>query len=296
MKLLREPLLHFVFIGAVIYALYGAFAEPVVEQTDKTIVVTTGEIDWMQSSWQKRWNRPPTAQEFDALIQQYIKETVLYREALTMGLNKHDQIIRRRLAQKLEFLAKDLVALTPPTEEELLVYFDEHLPRYQEPTLYTFTQVFFNPDKRGDATLEDAEAARLTLIAQGDAIEDPGALGDGLMLQNYYSQKDQAEIQKNLGSGFTDALVTLAPGQWHGPILSGFGVHLVYVNSIIEPPQPAFAEVRERVVADWSLDRGEELNDRFYASLREQYTIVIEEPEPNDGTSALPQPGEGSAE
>jgi len=69
-KLLREPLLHFVFIGAVIYALYGAFAEPVVEQTDKTIVVTTGEIDWMQSSWQKRWNRPPTAQEFDALIQQ----------------------------------------------------------------------------------------------------------------------------------------------------------------------------------------------------------------------------------
>ena len=99
-----------------------------------------------------------------------------------MGLNKHDQIIRRRLAQKLEFLAKDLVALTPPTEEELLVYFDEHLPRYQEPTLYTFTQVFFNPDKRGDATLEDAEAARLTLIAQGDAIEDPGALGDGLML------------------------------------------------------------------------------------------------------------------
>jgi len=293
---LREPLLHFVFIGAVIYALYGAFAEPVVEETDKTIVVTTGEIDWMQSSWQKRWNRPPTAQEFDALIQQYIKETVLYREALTMGLNKHDQIIRRRLAQKLEFLAKDLVALTPPTEEELLVYFDEHLPRYQEPTLYTFTQVFFNPDKRGDATLEDAEAARLTLIAQGDAIEDPGALGDGLMLQNYYSQKDQAEIQKNLGSGFTDALVTLAPGQWHGPILSGFGVHLVYVNSIIEPPQPAFAEVRERVVADWSLDRGEELNDRFYASLREQYTIVIEEPEAGAEIATPSQQGEGSAE
>ena len=213
-----------------------------------------------------------------------------------MGLNKHDQIIRRRLAQKLEFLAKDLVALTPPTEEELLVYFDEHLPRYQEPTLYTFTQVFFNPDKRGDATLEDAEAARLTLIAQGDAIEDPGALGDGLMLQNYYSQKDQAEIQKNLGSGFTDALVTLAPGQWHGPILSGFGVHLVYVNSIIEPPQPAFAEVRERVVADWSLDRGEELNDRFYASLREQYTIVIEEPEAGAEIATPSQQGEGSAE
>jgi hypothetical protein len=295
-KLLREPLLHFVFIGAVIYALYGAFAESVVEETDKTIIVTAGEIEWMQSSWQKRWNRPPTAQEFDGLIQQYIKETVLYREALTMGLNKHDQVIRRRLAQKLEFLAKDLVALTPPTEDELLAYFDEHLARYQAPTLYTFTQVFFDPDKRGDATLDDAEAVKLTLIAQGDAIEDPGALGDGLMLQNYYPQKDRAEIQKNLGSGFTDTLITLAPGQWHGPVLSGFGVHLVYVSSIIEQPPPAFAKLRERVVADWSLDRGEELNNKFYTSLREQYSIVIEEPESGVEIATPSQQGEGSAQ
>jgi hypothetical protein len=296
LKLLREPLVHFLFIGAIIYALYGMFAEPVVEETDKTIVVTAGEIEWMRASWQKRWNRPPTAQEFDGLIQQYIKETVLYREALTMGLNKHDMIIRRRLAQKLEFLAKDLVALTPHTEDELLAYFDAHQDRYQQPTLYTFTQVFFDPDRRGDATLDDAEAVKATLIAQGDAIEDAGALGDGLMLQNYYPQKDRAEIQRNLGSGFTDTLVTLAPGQWHGPVLSGFGVHLVYVNSVIEPPPPVFAEVRERVIEDWSLDRGEELNDKFYTNLREQYTIVIEEPAPGDEIATLPQQGEGQAE
>ena len=279
MKLLREPLVHFMFIGAVIYALYGLFAEPAVEETDKTIVVTAGELEWMQTSWQKRWNRPPTAQEFDGLIQQFIKETVLYREALTMGLNKHDMVIRRRLAQKLEFLAKDLVALTPPTEDELLAYFDEHQASYQAPTLYTFTQVYFDPDKRGDATLDDAEKVKVTLIAQGDAIDDPGALGDGLMLQNYYPEKDRAEIQKLLGSGFTETLITLSPGQWHGPVLSGFGVHLVYVNSIDEPPPPVFAEVRERMMDDWKLERGEELNDQFYTSLREQYSIVIEEPE-----------------
>jgi hypothetical protein len=278
-KLLREPLVHFMFIGAVIYLLYGLFAEPVVEETDKTIVVTAGEVEWMQISWQKRWNRPPTAKEFDGLIQQYIKETVLYREAVTMGLNKHDMVIRRRLAQKLEFLAKDLVALTPPTEAELLAYFAEHQADYQAPTLYTFTQVFFDPDKRGDATLDDAETIKVTLIAQGDAIDDPGALGDGLMLQNYYPKKDRTEIQRNMGSGFTDTLVTLAPGQWHGPVLSGFGVHLVYVSSVSEPPPPVFAELRERVIADWSMQRGEELNDKFYASLREQYTVVIEEPE-----------------
>jgi len=295
-KLLREPLVHFMFIGVIIYALYGVFAEPVVEENDRTIVVTAGEIEWMRASWQKRWNRPPTKEEFDGLIQQYIKETVLYREALTMGLNKHDMVIRRRLAQKLEFLAKDLVVLTPPTEAELQAYFDEHQARYRQPTLYTFTQVFFDPDKRGDATRDDAEAVKATLIAQGDAIDDPGALGDGLMLQNYYPLKDRAEIQKNLGSGFTDTLITLAPGQWHGPVLSGFGVHLVYVNSIIEPPPPEFAGVRERVIADWSLDRGNELNDKFYNNLRGQYSIVIEEPEPGDEIATPPQQGEDRAE
>ena len=286
MKLLREPLLHFLFIGAAIYLLYGAFAEPVPEEVDKTIVVSAGEIEWMKTSWQKRWNRPPTPEEFDGLIQQYIRETVLYREALTMGLNKHDQVIRRRLAQKLEFLAKDLVALTPPTDEELLTYFDAHQDRYQEPARYTFTQVFIDPDKRGDTTLADAEKIKATLIAQGEAIQDAGALGDSFMLQNYYPEKDQAEIQKLFGSGFAESLVDLTPGQWHGPVLSGYGVHLVYVDHVNEPPPPVFAGVRERVVVDWTTERSEELNEKFYTNLRGQYTIVIEEPE-QDKVAAL---------
>jgi peptidyl-prolyl cis-trans isomerase C len=286
-KMLREPLLHFLFIGAAIYLLYGMFAEPVPEETDKTIVVSAGEIEWMQSSWQKRWNRPPTDKEMDGLVQQYIRETVLYREALTMGLNQHDQVIRRRLAQKLEFLAKDLVALTPPTDEELQAYFVEHQDRYQEPARYTFTQVFVDPDKRGDATLADAEKIKATLIAQGDAIDDAGALGDDFMLQNYYPEKDPIEIQKNFGSGFTESLVDLSPGQWHGPVLSGYGVHLVYVSNVSEPPAPVFAEVRERVTQDWKTDRGEELNEKFYANLRDQYTIVIETPEEGNAVAAV---------
>jgi len=291
-KLLREPLLHFMFIGAAIYLLYGVFAEPVPEGDDKTIVVSAGEIEWMQTSWLKRWNRPPTAQEFDGLIQQYIKETVLYREALTMGLNQHDQVIRRRLAQKLEFLAKDLVALTPPTEAELQTYFAEHQDRYQEPALYTFTQVFIDPDKRGNTTLDDAEAIKATLIAQGEAIDDPGALGDDFMLQNYYPEKDQVEIQKLFGSGFAESLVELLPGQWHGPVLSGYGTHLVYVSNISEPPAPDFVALRERVVQDWKTERGEELNDKFYANLREQYTVVIEESAEEDKVAAVQEQAE----
>ncbi len=291
MKLLREPLVQFMFIGAFIYLLYGVFAEQVVEENDKTIIVTTGETAWMRSAWQKRWNRPPTEAEFDGLVQQYIRETVLYREALTMGLNKHDQVIRRRLAQKLEFLAKDLVSLIPPTDEELQSYFEAHLERYQAPVLYTFTQVFIDPDKRGDATLDDAEAIKANLITLGEeAVEDAGAQGDGFMLQNYFPEKDRIEIQKQFGSGFTDSLIELSPGQWHGPVLSGYGVHLVYVASISEPPKPIFAKVRERVVQDWTMDKGEELNAQFYTSLRDQYTVVIEELEQKDANASLPEP------
>jgi len=289
LKWLREPLLHFLLIGAAIYLLYGAFAETAPEETDKTIVVSAAEVEWMQTSWQKRWNRLPTPDELNGVIQQYIRETVLYREALTMGLNKHDQVIRRRLAQKLEFLAKDLVSLTPPTDEELVAYFDVHKDRYQEPALYTFTQVFFDPDKRGDATLDDAEAIKVTLISIGDAIEDAGALGDAIMLQSYYPEKDPLEIQKSFGTGFTESLMDLAPGEWHGPVLSGYGTHLVYVSRIHEPPPPVFAEVRDQVVQEWTSERSEELNEQFYASLRDGYTIVIEELVAQDDVAVVPE-------
>jgi len=280
------------FIGAVIYLAYGLFTEPVPEADDKTIVVSAGELEWMRTNWQKRWNRLPTQAEFDGLVQQYIKETVLYREALTMGLNQHDTVIRRRLAQKLEFLAKDLAALTPPTEEELQSWFDENRDRYQEPTRYTFTQVFIDPDKRSDSTLDDAEKIKAQLIAQGDAVDNPGALGDDFMLQNYYPEKDPVEIQKNFGSGFTESLVELSPGQWHGPVLSGYGVHLVYVSHVSESPPPVFAEVRERVEQDWTANRSEELNEKFYASLRDSYTVVIEEPAAEDRVAALQEPAQ----
>jgi hypothetical protein len=290
LKWLREPLLHFLLIGAVIYLLYGAFSETAPEETDKTIVVSAAEVEWMQTSWKKRWNRLPTPDELNGLIQQYIRETVLYREALTMGLNKHDQVIRRRLAQKLEFLAKDLVSLTPPTDEELATYFDIHKDRYQKPALYTFTQIFFDPDKRGDTTLDDAEAIKATLIERGDVIEDAGALGDDFMLQSYYPERDPLEIQKLFGTGFTESLIDLAPGQWHGPVLSGYGTHLVYVSSIREPSPPVFAEVRDQVVQEWTSERSEELNEQFYASLRDDYTIVIEEPVAQDDVAVVPEP------
>lgn len=278
MKILREPLVHFLVLGAAIYGASALLAEPAQDQEGTDLVVTAGEIEWMAASWAKRWNRVPTAEELDGLIRQHVRETILYREALDMGLDREDVVIRRRLAQKLEFLAKDLATLTPPGEEELRAWFDEHRERYLAPVRYTFTQVFLDPDKRGDATLVEAEAIKTRLASQPDALADAGSLGDRL-LQSYYPENDRVEIQRNFGGGFTDTLVALEPGRWHGPVLSGYGVHLVYVHGVVEPPPPAFDVVREQVQQDWTDERRERLNEAFYAGLRERYSVVIETPE-----------------
>ena len=157
-------------------------------------------------------------------------------------------------------------------------YFAEHRDRYQQPPLYTFTQVFIDPDKRGDATLDDAEEIKARLIAQGEAIEDAGALGDDFMLQSYYPAKDPIEIQKIFGSGFTEPLMQLAKGQWHGPVLSGYGVHLVYLSSVTEPPAPIFAEVRDRVAEDWRTDKSEELSEQYNAAAYRQLgTLLVQQ-------------------
>lgn len=287
MKILREPLTHFLFIGAAIYLAYGLFGEPSPEEVNNTVTVSAAEIEWMQTIWQKRWNRPPTTTERDGLIQQYIKETVLYREALTMGLDKDDPVIRRRLAQKLEFLAGDLVALTPPTDEEVQAYFDEHRTRYQDPTRFTFTQVFIDPDKRGETTLDDARTIRATLKSQSDEVKRAGSWGDDLMLPGDYLAKDLIEVQKQFGKGFAESLATLSPRQWHEPVVSGYGMHLVYVHEIIKPPIRSLADVRERVVQDWENEKRDEFNEKFYANLRDRYTIVIEKPTEPDGAALL---------
>lgn len=293
MKLLREPLMHFLLIGAAIYALYLTCGTSAESEPDNTITMTAGEMDWLTTAWQKRWNRPPTAKERDGLIKQHIRESVLYREALAMGLDRDDVIIRRRMAQKLEFLAQDLVALIPPTDEDLQAYFAEHRENYQNPNLFTITQIFFDPDKRGNDTLDDAEKIKATLIAQADAFDSAAVLGDVFMLQNYYPEHSQLDIQKLFGSGFAEAVTDLATGQWHGPVLSGYGVHLVFVHSRSEPPPPVFAEVRERVAQDWEDDKRQELNKQYYESLLARYKIVVEDDRPEVTLAAL---GEDAAQ
>jgi hypothetical protein len=283
--LLREPLVHFLLLGAAIYGVYGLAADPVAEDSENTIRITAGEIDWLATSWQKRWNRPPTPAERDGLVQEYIRETVLYREALAMGLDRDDTIIRRRLAQKLEFLTDDLAALAQPSEAELTAYFQANADRYRDPALITFTHVFVDPDRRGDRSLADAEAIKAELASREP--EDGDALGDPFLLQRYYPERTEDEVAKLFGRGFAKPLFELAPEQWHGPVLSGYGIHLVWVHHREDSREASFAAVRDRVRQDWEDARRRELKDAFYAGLRQRYEVIVEEPEPGDDFAAV---------
>ena len=275
--MLKEPLFHFLILGLLIYGGYTWLHADDPQDSEQTITVGAGELEWLRTSFVKRWQREPTPAELDGLVDEYVRETVLYREAMAMGLDQDDTIVRRRLAQKHEFLVQDLVEVKEPTEEELEAYFEAHREDYREPDQITFSHVFVDPDRRGDRTLEDAAAIREGLEKLGDPAQGAKELGDPFMLQSYYPERNEAEISKLFGGEFAKRVGELSEGVWHGPILSGYGVHLVYVHGRQTFPQRTLADVRQRVVDDWTAAKRGELNEEYIARLREKYDVMIED-------------------
>ena len=277
MKFLREPLVLFLVIGAGIFLLYGLFRQQDAALQERAITITAAEVKWLTDTWQKRWNRPPTEEERKGLIEQYLREVILSREALAMGLDQNDTVIRRRLAQKLEFLSQDLLRPKPPSEGELRAYFETNIDRYQPPDLITLTHVFLDPDLRGDETLADAETVKVKLNSLKEPPRDARSFGDPFMLQSYYPERSEAELSKLFGSGFARPVFELAPHQWHGPVLSGYGTHLVYVHDRREADPPTFESVKEQVLQDWESEKREQINEQFIANLLARYDVTIEE-------------------
>mgnify|MGYP001601240874 FL=1 len=185
MKFLKTPLVQFLLLGLVVYLAYAIFAKQAEEVEETTVVISAREVEWMESNWQKRWMRAPTEEEREGFMQQYVRENLLYREALALGLAEDDPVIRRMLAQKLERMVQDLAVGGEPTEEELKGYFEAHADDYLDPERITITQVFFDPDQRGDATLADAEAAKLNLQTLEDPADASKGMGDPGMLRSY---------------------------------------------------------------------------------------------------------------
>ncbi|MCK6370078.1 MAG: peptidyl-prolyl cis-trans isomerase [Gammaproteobacteria bacterium] len=274
-RLAREPLVHFALLGAVLFIAYeqldpawsgGAAAEE--------IVVTAGRVRSLAGTFARTWQRPPTPAELDGLVEDYIREEVLYREALALGLDRDDTVVRRRLRQKLEFLSEDMAA-AEPTAEELAAFFAENATAYQREAELTFAQVFLDPSKRGDRL--EADAARLleTLRNRTNASET-AVIGDSLMLEGRYEQVTATDVARLFGAAFEIALRDQPLGQWSGPLRSGYGAHLVLVETRTPGQTPGLAEVRDMVARDWSEARRQRMLDEHYQSLRERFRIRIE--------------------
>ena len=276
-RFLSEPLVQFLIIGAGIYAAYATLGTPEEESADTKIHIDEAQISAYITEWQSRWNRPPTRGEIEGLIQNQVKEEVLYRQAVSMGLGKDDVITRRRMAQKLEFLTSDLAQAQQPAEGELEAYFAENLADYREPDLISFSQVFFNPDERGNATVDDAKAALEKFKTAG--APDPKTLeaGDRFMLQSYFPNATEAAVSRLMGAKFAETTMKLKVGEWNGPELSGYGVHLVYVYDLKEGAVPELAEVKDKVLEAWHEEQRESFNAEFLKNLKERFEIVIDE-------------------
>jgi hypothetical protein len=194
-----------------------------------------------------------------------------------MGLNEDDPITGRRMAQKLEFITSELARMQQPAKGELEQFFQENLEAYRDPDRISFTQLFFDPDARGDATLVDAERILEQLRAAGEPTEDMAQLSDRFMLQNYFAAASELDVRRQMGGGFAEQVIKLEPGQWHGPVFSGYGVHLVYVYSLEIAPPPEFDAVKTRVLEDWQAGKREEFNAEFLKNLKQRYEIIVEE-------------------
>jgi hypothetical protein len=268
-------------IGACIYGAYSLFGTPEEDFRETRIVVDANRINAYISEWESRWNRPPTRQELEAVIQQYVREDILYRQAVAMGLNEDDPITRRRMAQKLEYLTSDLASIKQPAEGELEQYFQNNRERYKRPDQISFVQVFINPDARGKTALDDAAEILVQLRAQLQTLGPPDSqtlqAGDPLMLQNHFSTITERGIARHFGSGFAAAVMQLEVGQWHGPVLSGYGLHLVYLSDSQIAPPTQLQEVKAIVLEDWHLVQREKFNTAFYEALKDNYEIIIDE-------------------
>ncbi len=274
-RLLREPLVHFLLLGALLFGIYQWFGGPDANAAGGEIVVTGGRIRNLTDSFTRTWQRPPTVDELNALVEDYIREEVLYREGIALGLDRDDTIIRRRLRQKLEFLSEDAANAAGPTDTELAEFLARNADAYRAESRLTFSQVFLDPSMRGKALEADATALLDALRSRGHEL-DPATLGDSRMLDSRYESATEDDIARLFGAEFEAVLHSQPVGEWVGPLKSGYGAHLVRIDARVPGRAATLEEVRDAVARDWSAARRQQLLDEQYRQLRSRYQVRIE--------------------
>lgn len=288
---MREPLVHFLLLGAAIFAAYSLVSKGSSGEGGK-IVVTQGQLASMMVVFTGTWQRPPTREEMEGLIRDRVREEVYYREALALGLDKDDTVIRRRLRQKLEFVTDDVAAQDQPSDGELMAYLQAHPDLFRAEQRFTFRQVYLNPEKHRNSLARDT-AQLLALLNQAlkqtGSKTDISALGDPFLLDNSFDALPAGEVAKLFGDKFAKALGGLSLGQWQGPVESGFGVHLVFVSERPQGRAPMLADVRDAVRREWATARRLEAKEKSYREMLKRYTVTVENPEPVKATVATAQ-------
>ncbi len=272
---LKEPLLHFLLIGTGLFMLYGWQTDDDALRPDQ-IVFTEAQIDRYINLWERKWQRLPTQQELQGLIEQQIREEVLYREALAMGLDKDDQVVRRRMSQKMEFISNDLASLIEPDDAQLQTYLDEHGEKFAIPGRISYSQVYLNASQRGEQVYADAEKL-LAELSQSTVDIDISMAGDSFMGGYTFNDETDFGVARLFGRVFADALFKLPVGEWTGPVESGYGLHLVRVDSRTDSRVPSLEQVRDKVRFEWLAEQQRKTNDLLYSELRKRYEITVED-------------------
>jgi peptidyl-prolyl cis-trans isomerase C len=276
-RLLREPLVHFLLLGAVLFGAY-AYTERAhggIEQPTQ-IRLTIDDISQLVTVFRSHWRRDPTPEELRLLVEDRVREEVLYREALALGLDKDDTIVRRRMAQKIQFLVED--APHEPTREELEMWYEAKRDQFALPSRLSFRHLYFSPDRRGARARDDATAALTKLAEQPEDSVLAASLADAFMFQEYYRDRASGFLDKEFGPIFALAVAKLSPGSWQGPVESGFGWHLVFIDTLSPGRVPAFEEVEHDVRQAWLAAQKTQLWEKAYENMRAKYTVRLPTP------------------
>jgi len=289
-RLLREPLLHFLLIGLALFGISAYIHRGRMGvQSSSQILLSLDDLRQMDLYFESQWQRRPTPQEFQAMVEDKVREEVLYREGLAMGLDKDDTIVKRRMAQKMQFLAEDVAAAHEPSTAELIAWFDKNKRKFALPSRYSFRHLYFSPDKRGKSAQDDAAKALAKIAGQPEDSKLAAALGDQFMFQDYYGDRTPEAIAKEFGPQFAVALEKLKPGSWQGPVESGYGWHLVYVDTVIPGRLPAFEEMEPDVKTAWLAEQKQTAWQKAYAEMRAKYTVLLPGP-PHKNAAEVPAP------
>ena len=288
---LREPLLHFLLLGVALFAIYGYMhrGRGGVESS-RQIALTLDDLRTMDAYFESQWHRPPTPQEFQAMVEDKVREEVLYREGLAMGLDKDDTIVKRRMAQKMQFLAEDVAGAHEPSTAELKAWFEKNTGKFTLPGRYSFRHLYFSPDKRGKNAQEDAAKALAKIAGQPEDSKLAASLGDPFMFQDYYGDRAPEAAAKEFGPQFAVALEKLKPGSWQGPVESGYGWHLVFVDTVIPGRIPAFEEIEPDVKTAWLGEQKTVAWQKAYADMRAKYAVLLPGPPDKDAATAPAPP------